>query len=121
MQGGRRRVLIATLLGAGVLVVGASSSPAAGHAARGPDIYLVSYHETPGEQGPTNKLEAWSRRTERVRFITSFNREHAHAPGRYRSEISRLHGPGHPWLPHRLRGGAHVVSLVRRALQNRGF
>jgi hypothetical protein len=123
MTRGRRFALSAAIVGA-VAVVAWAAAPASGRPTRGPHVFYVDYFETPAEQGPTYNVEAWSRRTSRIRFFTSFNGERAHAPGRYHTEISkraRVRGGQHPWHPDRKRGGAYVTSLVRRALHNRGI
>jgi hypothetical protein len=87
-------------------------------------VIQLSYDEAPGEQGPDRILDAFSRRTDALRFQTAYRGRHARAPGRYRRDITDtdIHGrrAKHPFVPDRDRGGSHLISLVHRSLHQRG-
>jgi hypothetical protein len=101
----------------------ATSAPA--RPARTATVIQLSYGETPGQDGPDRVLEAFSRRTDSLKFHTTFKGEHVTSPGRYDPNVTDtdIHGnrAKHPWKPNRRLRGSRLISLVHRSLNQRGF
>jgi len=121
------RVLVAVLIASGVLAGAVVPPPPAGaqRSERPPKLIQLSYDESSGDIGPDRQLAAFARRTNSLRFATSYNEHRASAPGKYRPNITDtdIHGEeaSHPWIPDRDHGGRRVVRLVHRSLFHRGF
>ena len=114
---------LAVVLCAGALGAAASAGAAGGKGS--PDVIQLSYFESSGDQGANRGLEAFARHTHAMRFATSFHGRSAHAPGKYRSNITDTDIKGseakHPWSPDRKHGGREVIGLVHKSLHERGF
>jgi hypothetical protein len=119
-----RNVLVTALL-AGLTTLVAVVAPSSGApAAKPPKLLQLSYDEAPGSDGPDRVLDAFSRRTESVRFHMIFKGDTFNVPGKYDPNVTDtdIHGnrAKHPWKPDRKHGGSQFISLVHRSLQQRG-
>jgi hypothetical protein len=120
-QGGRLGVALLVALA----LFWAAALPVGARPARVAKVIQLSYGETPGQQGPNRTLEAFSRRTDSLKFTTAFKHEQVRVPGRYDPDVTDTDIDGrrakHPWKPNRRQGGSHLISLVHRSLSQRGF
>src|SRR4051812_8649405 len=120
----RQRKLLMTMLLAGLLLLATVVSTAGARGSKPPKLIQLSYSETPGADGPDRVLEAFSRRTESVRFHMLFKGDAVNVPGKYDPKVTDTDISGnrakHPWKPDRKHGGSQFISLVHRSLQQRG-
>ena len=120
-----RRAAFAVAPALALVLLASLATSASARPVRTATVVQLSYGETPGQDGPDRVLEAFSRRTDSLKFHTTFKGEDVTSPGRYDPNVTDtdIHGnrAKHPWKPNRRLRGSRLISLVHRSLSQRGF